>query len=38
LLPATAPAPTWTDFLSKRAGDYQFHPLWGILIDQLWVR
>ena len=30
--------PTWTDFLSKRAGDYQFHPLWGILIDQLWVR
>ena len=30
--------PTWTDFISKRAGDYQFHPLWGILIDQLWVR
>jgi len=30
--------PTWTDFLSKRAGNYQFHPLWGILIDQLWVR
>ena len=30
--------PTWTDFLSNRAGNYQFHPLWGILIDQLWVR
>jgi len=30
--------PTWTDFISKRAGNYQFHPLWGILIDQLWVR
>jgi peptide/nickel transport system substrate-binding protein len=35
-LPTVTPA--WTDFLSKRAGDYQFHPLWGILIDQLWVR
>jgi hypothetical protein len=30
--------PTWTDIISKRAGNYQFHPLWGILIDQLWVR
>ena len=30
--------PTWTDFVSKRAGDYQFHPLRGILIDQLWIR
>jgi hypothetical protein len=30
--------PTWTDFISRRAGNYQFHPLWGILIDQLWVR
>jgi DNA-binding SARP family transcriptional activator len=30
--------PTWTDFISKRTGNYQFHPLWGILIDQLWVR
>jgi peptide/nickel transport system substrate-binding protein len=30
--------PTWTDFVSKRVGNYQYHPLWGILIDQLWVR
>jgi YVTN family beta-propeller protein len=30
--------PTWTDFISKRVGNYRFHPLWGILIDQLWVR
>ena len=30
--------PTWTDFISKRVGNYQFHPLWGILADQLWVR
>ena len=26
------------DFLSKRVGNYQFHPQWGMLIDQLWVR
>lgn len=26
------------DFLSARAGNYQFHPQWGILLDQLWVR
>jgi peptide/nickel transport system substrate-binding protein len=25
------------DFLSKRTGGYQFHPRWGILLDQLWV-
>jgi YVTN family beta-propeller protein len=25
------------DFLSKRTGGYQFHPQWGILLDQLWV-
>ena len=24
--------------LSARVGNYQFHPLWGLLIDQLWVR
>jgi peptide/nickel transport system substrate-binding protein len=30
--------PIWTDFVSKRIGNYQFHPLWGILVDQLWVR
>jgi peptide/nickel transport system substrate-binding protein len=26
------------DFLAKRVGNYQFHPQWGTLIDQLWVR
>ncbi|HEY5988486.1 MAG TPA: ABC transporter substrate-binding protein, partial [Streptosporangiaceae bacterium] len=25
------------DFLSTRTGGYQFHPQWGILLDQLWV-
>ena len=25
------------DFLSKRTRGYQFHPQWGILLDQLWV-
>jgi YVTN family beta-propeller protein len=25
------------DFLSKRTKGYQFHPQWGILLDQLWV-
>jgi len=24
--------------LSARVGNYQFHPLWQLLIDQLWVR
>jgi peptide/nickel transport system substrate-binding protein len=24
--------------LSARVGNYQFHPLWHLLIDQLWVR
>jgi YVTN family beta-propeller protein len=24
--------------LSARAGNYQFHPYWALLIDQLWVR
>ena len=23
---------------SKRVGNYQFHPLWGPLHDQMWVR
>jgi ABC-type transport system substrate-binding protein/DNA-binding SARP family transcriptional activator/DNA-binding beta-propeller fold protein YncE len=26
------------DFVSARVGNYQFHPLWGILLDQLWVQ
>jgi peptide/nickel transport system substrate-binding protein len=24
--------------LSARTGNYQYHPYWGLLIDQLWVR
>jgi peptide/nickel transport system substrate-binding protein len=24
--------------LSSRAGNYQYHPYWNVLIDQLWVR
>jgi YVTN family beta-propeller protein len=27
-----------TDATSKRVGNYQYHPFWGALIDQLWVR
>jgi ABC-type transport system substrate-binding protein/DNA-binding SARP family transcriptional activator len=30
--------PSTTDLVSRRVGDYQFHPLWGLLVDQLWVR
>jgi YVTN family beta-propeller protein len=30
--------PNTTDFVSKRVGNYQYHPLWGVLLDQLWVR
>jgi peptide/nickel transport system substrate-binding protein len=30
--------PRQTDFVSKRVGNYQFHPLLGMLADQLWVR
>jgi peptide/nickel transport system substrate-binding protein len=26
------------DFVGKRVGNYQFHPQWGTLLDQLWVR
>ncbi len=26
------------DFVSKRVGNYQHHPTFGLLIDQLWVR
>jgi YVTN family beta-propeller protein len=25
-------------FLSKRVGNFQYHPQWGTLLDQLWVR
>jgi ABC-type transport system substrate-binding protein len=30
--------PRTTDFVSRRIGNYQFHPLGGLLVDQLWVR
>ena len=26
------------DFVSRRVGNYQHHPLWGTLFGQLWVR
>jgi peptide/nickel transport system substrate-binding protein len=26
------------DFLATRVGNYQHHPQWGMLVDQLWVR
>jgi YVTN family beta-propeller protein len=25
-------------FISARTDNFQFHPLWGVLLDQLWVR
>ena len=30
--------PSTTDFVSSRAGNYQYNPWIGIIIDQLWVR
>jgi peptide/nickel transport system substrate-binding protein len=30
--------PSTTDFVSRRVGDYQYNPVQGALIDQLWVR
>ena len=24
--------------VSKRVGNYQYHPQWGTLVDQLWVK
>jgi len=40
---ATAPIvpiynPRNIDLVSKRVGDYQYNPQWGVLLDQLWVR
>jgi peptide/nickel transport system substrate-binding protein len=29
---------TWVSLVSRRLGNYQFNPLWGPLIDQMWVR
>jgi YVTN family beta-propeller protein len=30
--------PRYLEFLSARVGNFQFHPMWGLLIDQVWVR
>jgi ABC-type transport system substrate-binding protein len=30
--------PWGADFVSKRVRNYQYSPVWGILLDQLWVR
>jgi ABC-type transport system substrate-binding protein len=30
--------PSETDLISRRAGNYQYNPVWGVLIDQMWVR
>jgi peptide/nickel transport system substrate-binding protein len=27
-----------TDLVSARAGNWRYHPVWGALLDQLWVR
>jgi YVTN family beta-propeller protein len=27
----------WIEFVSKRVGDYQYHPAFAMLLDQLWV-
>ena len=26
------------DFVSKRVGNYKYHPQWGALLDQLWIK
>jgi hypothetical protein len=26
------------DLLSGRTGNYQHNPVWGVLLDQLWVQ
>jgi peptide/nickel transport system substrate-binding protein len=30
--------PTELDLLSSRTSNYQYHPVWGPIVDQLWVR
>jgi ABC-type transport system substrate-binding protein/DNA-binding SARP family transcriptional activator len=30
--------PNEVDLLSRRVGNYQYNPIWGVLLDQLWVR
>jgi ABC-type transport system substrate-binding protein len=29
--------PHEVDFISRRARNFQFHPLWGMLADQIWL-
>ena len=29
--------PNEIDLISRRIGNYQYNPVWGALIDQLWV-
>jgi YVTN family beta-propeller protein len=29
--------PGWIDVVSERLGNYQAHPVWGMLLDQVWV-
>jgi ABC-type transport system substrate-binding protein/DNA-binding SARP family transcriptional activator/DNA-binding beta-propeller fold protein YncE len=36
LLPTVTP--NETDFISRRVHNYQYNPVWGVLLDQLWVR
>jgi hypothetical protein len=26
------------DFVSRRVGNFEYNPQWGMLVDQLWVR
>jgi len=30
--------PNEIDLISRRTGNYQYNPVWGALIDQLWIR
>jgi peptide/nickel transport system substrate-binding protein len=30
--------PDEVDLISHRVGNYQYNPVWGVLLDQLWVR
>ena len=30
--------PSNVDVVSKRVGNYQYNPQWGVLLDQLWVK
>ena len=30
--------PIFADFVSERVGNFQQHPQWGVLLNQLWVR